>query len=140
MTYSQRLCDSYRKCFRNETIKKLAMFLKLCCCLGGQEDDNNNNNNNKRPPATSETGCLVCCCCPCLFRCRHKTSAHPQVPKDEEEIPDDDMGTGRSTPVITLTPTLNKYVINNGTNSNYCHTTSQLLGDSELPIFSELTN
>jgi hypothetical protein len=111
VTYSRQLCDSYWKYFRKRRRRrrrKPQMFLKLCCCLGGQGDDNNNNN-NKRQPATSETGCLMCCCCPCLFRCRHKTSAHPQVSKDEEGTPEDGMGTGASTPVISLTPPLNKY-------------------------------
>lgn len=87
------------------------MLLKLCCCLGGQGDDNNNNSNQKRQPATSETGCLTCCCCPCLFRCRHRTSAHPHAVKDEEETFDHETGTQASTPVISLAPPLNKYVI-----------------------------
>jgi hypothetical protein len=95
------------------------MLLKLCCCLGGRGDDNNNNNNQKRQPATSETGCLSCCCCPCLFRCRHRTSAH-----DKEETFDHEMGTRTSTPVISLTPTLNKYV---SCYTNYCCTSTFMI-------------
>jgi hypothetical protein len=37
------------------------------------------------------------------------------------------MGTGRSTPVISLTPPLNKYVINNDTNSSYSQTRQNCL-------------
>jgi hypothetical protein len=92
--------------------RKSPMLLKLCGCLGGQGDDNNNNKSNKKqqPPA-SETGCLMCCCCPCLFRCRHRASTHPQDFKKEEETSDDEMGTKASTPVISMSPPLNKYVI-----------------------------
>lgn len=87
------------------------MLLKLCCCFGGRGDDNNNNSSQKRQPATSETSCLTCCCCPCLFRCRHRTSADPHVVKDEEETFDHETGTQASTPVISLAPPLNKYVL-----------------------------
>jgi hypothetical protein len=87
------------------------MLLKLCGCLGGQGDDNNNNSNKKRQPTTAETGCLMYCCCPCLFRCRHKTSTHLEVFKDEGGASDDEMGTEASTPVISVIPQLNKYVL-----------------------------
>lgn len=90
------------------------MLLKLCGCLGGRgDDDNNNNSNEKHQPQASETGCLMCCCCPCLFRCRHRTSA--------QETSDNEMGTLASTPVISLTPPLNKYGVEiKGRISTYC--------------------
>jgi len=88
------------------------MLLKLCGCLCGRGDDNNNNNSskNKGQPAA----CILCCCFPCL--CRHRASTHPQVFKDEGTW-DDEMGTEASTPVISVSPRLNKYV----TDCNCCH-------------------